>query len=210
MLRTGQLLGPASNPASRPRTGALLPGTLASPRTGLTPAGCPQLVDWLRHHSMNLLVVMTPNLLDALPVRRPGATGSTARVAFAIPVAKVGQRCDNRHVPVEGHQYGERVWFHDARGQVRRMGVSTHPADSTMVISLWQGDVCTGTFRLPAKDAARLISTLAYGMTEAIPGERPPDSEVGLGRLRQIWSRIFRRVFVPSPGTTETELRLLK
>jgi len=43
------------------------------------------------------------------------------------------------------------------------MGVSTHPVDSTMVISLWQGDVCTGTFRLPAHDAARLISTLAYG-----------------------------------------------
>ena len=74
-------------------------------------------------------------------------------------------------MPVEGHLYGERVWFYDARGHVRRMGVSTHPADSTIVISLWQGDVCTGTFRLPAKDAARLISTLAYGMTEAIPGQ---------------------------------------
>jgi hypothetical protein len=70
MLRTGQLLGPASHPASRPRTGALLPGTLASPRTGLTPAGCPQLVDWLRHHNINLLVVMAPNLLDAPPLRR--------------------------------------------------------------------------------------------------------------------------------------------
>jgi len=70
MLRTGQLLGPASHPASRPRTGALLPGTLASPRTGLAPAGCPQLVDWLRHHNTNLLVVMAPNLLDAPPDRR--------------------------------------------------------------------------------------------------------------------------------------------
>ena len=121
----------------------------------------------------------------------------------------MGHRCDNREVPVEGHLYGERVWFYDARGQVRRMGVSTH-ADSTMVISLWQGDVCTGTFRLPANDAARLISTLAYGMTEAIPDQRPPDSEVGPSRLSEIWSRIFRRVFVPSPGTTETDLRLLK
>ncbi len=74
MLRTGQLLGPAPNPASRPRTGASLPGTLASPRTGLTPAGCPQLVDWLRHH--NLLVVMAPNLLDAPPDRRSGGIGT--------------------------------------------------------------------------------------------------------------------------------------
>src|SRR5208283_4102087 len=74
MLRTGQLLGPAPHPASRPRTGASLPGTLASPRTGLAPAGCPQLVDWLRHHNINLLVVMAPNLLDAPPIRREGGT----------------------------------------------------------------------------------------------------------------------------------------
>src|SRR5664280_3701534 len=72
MLRTGHLLHPASNPASRPRTGASLPGTLASPRTGLAPAGCPQLVAWLRHHNMNLLVVMAPKLLDALPYCRLG------------------------------------------------------------------------------------------------------------------------------------------
>ena len=78
MLRTGQLLGPAPHPASRPRTGALLPGTLASPRTGLTPAGCPQLVGWLRHHNMNLLVVMAPNLLDALPERAGGCHPSPA------------------------------------------------------------------------------------------------------------------------------------
>ena len=78
MLRTGQLLGPAPHPASRPRTGALLPGTLAPPRTGLSPAGCPQLVDWLRHHNVNLLVVMAPNLLDAPPERR--MVGYTSRL----------------------------------------------------------------------------------------------------------------------------------
>jgi hypothetical protein len=36
--------GPASHPASRPRAGASLPGTQASPRTGLTPAGRPEPV----------------------------------------------------------------------------------------------------------------------------------------------------------------------
>jgi len=45
MLRTGQLLHSASHPTSRRRTGASLPGTLASPRTGLSPAGCPELVE---------------------------------------------------------------------------------------------------------------------------------------------------------------------
>ena len=70
MLRTGHLLHPASNPASRPRTGVSLPGTLASPRTGLAPAGYPQLIAWLRHHNSNLLVVMASKLLDAPPEHR--------------------------------------------------------------------------------------------------------------------------------------------
>jgi hypothetical protein len=96
MLRTGQSLRPASHPASRPRTGASLPGTLASPQTGLAPAGHPQLVARLRHN--NLLVVMAPKLLDALPERRvadvqnggPGRsehecrTGDPARHAAAV------------------------------------------------------------------------------------------------------------------------------
>ena len=69
---------PASHPASRPRTGASLPGTLASPRTGLAPAGCPQLVAQLRHD--NLLVVMAPKLLDALPYRRLGGALGVASV----------------------------------------------------------------------------------------------------------------------------------
>ena len=110
---------------------------------------------------------------------------------------------------MEGHLYGERVWFYDARGPVRRMGISTHPTDSTIVISLWQGDVCTGTFRMPAQNAAGLISTLAYGMTEAIPGEQP-DAEPGPGRRGRFWARFLHRVFFRSPGTTETHLRLLK
>jgi hypothetical protein len=110
---------------------------------------------------------------------------------------------------VEGHLFGERVWFYDARGPVRRMGVSTHPTDSTIVISLWQGDICTGTFRMPAQNAAGLISTLAYGMTETIPGE-PLGPETPPSPLGRVWSRLLRRVLVRSSGTTETHLRLLK
>jgi hypothetical protein len=86
---------------------------------------------------------------------------------------------------VEGHLYGERVWFYDARGRVRRMGISTHAVDSTVVISLWQGDTCTGTFRMPAKDGARLISTLTYGMTEAIP-DHPLETDASQTRLGKI------------------------
>ena len=63
MLRTDQSLGPASTPASQPTPGAPLPRTLASPRTGLTPAGSRELADRLHHN--NLPVIMTPNRLDA-------------------------------------------------------------------------------------------------------------------------------------------------
>jgi hypothetical protein len=89
------------------------------------------------------------------------------------------------------------------------MGISTHPVDSTVVISLWQGDTCTGTFRMPAKDAARLISTLAYGMTEALPGD-PAGTDESQSRLGGIWTSVLRRVFGQSPGATESHLRLLK
>jgi hypothetical protein len=89
------------------------------------------------------------------------------------------------------------------------MGVSTHGVDSTVVISLWQGDLCTGTFRLPAKEGARLISTLAYGMTESISDQGPtqegkPDSFV------QTWSRVVRRLLSRTPVRADTTLRLLE
>ena len=113
-------------------------------------------------------------------------------------------------MPVEGHLYGERTWFFDTRSPLRRMGVSAHETDATMVISLWQGDVCTGTFRLPAQEAARLISTLAYGMTEAMSVRRPTTPEPEQGRMRQIWSRFLSRLVSGSPGGTDSHLRLLK
>ena len=52
MLRTAKLIHPASTPAFRPTPGASLPGTLASPRTGLSPAGHRELFARLRHDSL--------------------------------------------------------------------------------------------------------------------------------------------------------------
>src|SRR5215207_4158196 len=64
MLRTGRLpaphrgrSSPASTPGSRPTPGVLLPGTLASPRTGLTPAGCRELVARLRRGALLSVVL---------------------------------------------------------------------------------------------------------------------------------------------------------
>jgi hypothetical protein len=134
---------------------------------------------------------------------------SLAEPGSRNPVAEEDRRCDNPWVLVEGHLYGDRVWFRDTRSPVRRMGITTHAVDATIVISLWQGDVCTGTFRLPAKDAAGVISTLAHGMTEAIP-----DSDHGSGGgptpTGSSWSRLFRRLFAHRPAMTDTHLRLLE
>ena len=63
MLRTAHLLHLASTQASLPKPEVLLPRTLASPWTGLTPASYRELVAQLRH--FNLLGVMTSELLDA-------------------------------------------------------------------------------------------------------------------------------------------------
>jgi len=110
-------------------------------------------------------------------------------------------------VLAEGHLYGERVWFSDTRSPVRRMGISTHPVDSTIVISLWQGDICTGTFRLPAQDAASVISTLAHGMAESVPAPSH-EPHVGATQRRSFWSRVVARLFVRPPA--DTSLRLVK
>jgi hypothetical protein len=112
-------------------------------------------------------------------------------------------------MPVEGYLYGDRVWFHDQRGSVRRMGVSIHPGGSTIVISLWQGDACTGTFRMAANDAARLISTLAYGMIEALPSDGP-GSHTDTSPFRQRWLKFVRRMLRRNPDITKSHLRLLK
>src|SRR5215211_7030263 len=60
---------PASTPGSRPTPGAALPGTLASPRTGLPPAGCREL--GARLHLAPPFVASAPELLDE---HSPGIT----------------------------------------------------------------------------------------------------------------------------------------
>jgi hypothetical protein len=112
----------------------------------------------------------------------------------------------------QGYLYGDRVWFYDTRSPIRRMGVTTHPFDGTVVISFWQGDVCTGTFRLPVREAARLISTLAYGMSEGMNDELINSGDAGrIGRWpgRQ-WRRFLHRLFGRRSARSNSHLRLLK
>jgi len=50
--------------------------------------------------------------------------------------------------------------FVDARGDDRTMRVSFHGDAGAVVLSLWAGRLCRGSFRMDVADVDRLISTL--------------------------------------------------
>lgn len=68
---------------------------------------------------------------------------------------------------------GERAWFGDVRSPARRLAVTTHADVGVVVLSLWQGDRCTGSFRLSLDDAPALVTTLTEGMTPVDPPPSP-------------------------------------
>src|SRR5688572_19249796 len=77
-------------------------------------------------------------------------------------------------------------WFADARGAPRAMRVRWHSDEGLIVLSLWQGSSCTGTFRLPVQDAARLIGALADSLADAA---RRPGAETTSAPKK--WSDTF-------------------
>jgi hypothetical protein len=54
------------------------------------------------------------------------------------------------------------VYF-DVRGESRSMRLSWYADSAVAVFSIWQGNRCTGTFRLPFRDLARMVETLQSG-----------------------------------------------
>jgi hypothetical protein len=79
---------------------------------------------------------------------------------------------------------GGRTWFVDTRSPARRMAVTSHPELGVVVLSLWQGDSCTGTFRLPLAAAGELVAALVEGMVEETPADPPSSPSPSL--LRRI------------------------
>ncbi len=53
------------------------------------------------------------------------------------------------------------------------MAVTSHPDEGLVVISLWRGGTCTGTFRLRLADAASLVSALASSLAQGLPAAGP-------------------------------------
>lgn len=57
--------------------------------------------------------------------------------------------------------------FLDARGPERALRVSWHAESDVIVLSLWQGGTCTGSFRLPAEHVPDLIEALRAGLVKS-------------------------------------------
>jgi hypothetical protein len=58
----------------------------------------------------------------------------------------------------------------DARGSDRAMRVTWHHDIGIVVLSLWRGETCVGTFRLPREAVPGLIDALVSGLAE---GHKP-------------------------------------
>ncbi len=68
--------------------------------------------------------------------------------------------------------------FLDARGNGRAMRLTWHHDADIVVLSLWRGDICSGTFRLDLDHVNDFIDALVDGIRDA-PGSRvsePVDS----------------------------------
>ena len=62
--------------------------------------------------------------------------------------------------------------FLDARGSDRALRVSWHSEAQVVVLSLWTGGTCSGTFRLPVEDVPDLIETLRDGLVRSHDAHR--------------------------------------
>jgi len=66
--------------------------------------------------------------------------------------------------------------FLDARDAGRALRLSWHHEDELVVLSLWRGHKCTGTFQLAADDVPAFVHALADGLAEGYEGDHaiPP------------------------------------
>jgi hypothetical protein len=95
--------------------------------------------------------------------------------------------------------------FFDVRGSSRSMRLSWYSETDVAVFSIWQGGMCTGTFRLPIGDLPRMVEILQRGPDgdERGPGrglnddQRAPDGE--RARIRRVRGQ---RDWRESEGTT--------
>ena len=62
--------------------------------------------------------------------------------------------------------------FLDPRGEDRSLRVTWHQESLLVVLSLWRGNVCAGTFRLAADEVPDLIALLRQGLDDSYDAAR--------------------------------------
>jgi len=87
--------------------------------------------------------------------------------------------------------------------------VSSHPSEGVAVVSLWQGQTCTGTFRLPLAEAARMIAVLADGLVAGLAEPTDIDAKAPPAPWNALFTWVRRRL-TRSPGDAHGGLRILK
>ncbi len=65
--------------------------------------------------------------------------------------------------------------FLDPRGDGRALRVSWHGEADVVVLSLWQGATCTGTFRVAVDDVPDLVDALRGGLARSYAAHRRSD-----------------------------------
>jgi hypothetical protein len=84
--------------------------------------------------------------------------------------------------------------FIDERGAGLR--VTWHPERDLVVLSIWQGDRCVGTFRMPVQDVPRLSGLLAAALGDWVEqmgaAARAPRATSGAGLSVQRRLRLSR------------------
>ena len=57
--------------------------------------------------------------------------------------------------------------FVDQRGDSRALRLAWHAESDVVVLSLWQGDRCSGSFRLAMSEVPRFVQALVDGLGDA-------------------------------------------
>lgn len=63
-------------------------------------------------------------------------------------------------------------FFLDTRGGARSLRVRWHHSDGLVLLSLWRGGECTGTFRLAIDEVPVMIDALRAGLDAAYEDQR--------------------------------------
>ncbi|MGH3385687.1 MAG: hypothetical protein ACRDO1_14000 [Nocardioidaceae bacterium] len=74
---------------------------------------------------------------------------------------------DVASLPSPGTARGE--VFLDTRGSGRALRVSWHREVGVVVLSLWRGHGCAGTFRLAQQEVPAFVEALVEGLDDAYP-----------------------------------------